>query len=224
MSDSNEDDALHAVWREREEVIYPSLFGRPSRGILTLSPEIFTMTYGQDEVDPRWLHCGVLEYAPTEKRPNWLYVTSGFSNPWDMEPSEYASSEYSGFGSELVMQAPAQADWAVACLQRLLAYDFLLAYGRFGEPDALYYGARVPLGGPLNGDAKCAIRFVAIAQPQHYPASFQLPSGAVDFMHVVGCTEAERDFAKKSSTDELMERLKATGYFPVTDPMRASTV
>lgn len=42
------------------------------RGIFPLQVEMFTGQFGQSNVDPRWLHYGVFEFAPTETRHSWL--------------------------------------------------------------------------------------------------------------------------------------------------------
>lgn len=215
--------SFEAVWKHREEDVYPSLFGQAtSRGIFVPSIELFTETFRQTEVDPRWLHHGVLEFEPSKRRNTWLYVTSGTSNPWEQEPEDYDPDDYSGIGTELVLEVPSQSDWAVNCLSRLLAYNILLAHGRFGEAQCLDYGARVPLGGPIDGDAASLVRFVVFSEPANFSPTFQLASGRVDFLQVVGITERERDLAKAEGTTALIDRLKAHTRFPLTDPSRAS--
>src|SRR5262245_11321978 len=74
---------LEEVWRIREEDVYPRLFGPLRRGIFTLTHELFSRRFGPQQIDPRWLTMGVMEFAPTAARKSWLYVTSGYSNPWD---------------------------------------------------------------------------------------------------------------------------------------------
>ena len=133
--------SLEVVWEHREEGVYPVLFGRASSGIFVLSIELFTETFRQTEVDPRWLHHGVFEYGPSMQRDTWLYVTSGTSNPWEQEPGDYDPDGYSGIGTELVLEVPRQSQWAVDCLSRLLAYNIPLAHGRFGDAQPLDYGA-----------------------------------------------------------------------------------
>jgi hypothetical protein len=216
--------SLESVWEHREERVYPALFGPVTRGIFPLSADLFTQTFKQQSVDPRWLHYGVFEFAPTLKRKSWLYATSGFSNPWEQDPSEFGKSQFSGFGSELVMEARMQADWAVRTLRQLLAYDILIAHGRFGELDPLRSGARVPLGGPINGEPDSPICFIAIARPTHYEATFQLDSGRVDMLQVIGITAPERDWAKQHGTHDLVTMLAEQNAFPVTDPSRKSVV
>lgn len=212
---------LEEVWEHREEHLYPQLFGEVRRGIFPLSIELFTETFGQSEVDPRWLHLGVFEFAPTGARKSWLYVTSGGSTPWESEPSEYNPAEYSGLGVEFVIEASEQDEWPIRALQRLLAYHVLVCHGRYGEVSALDYGHRVPAGGAVDGGKDSVLRFFALAKPSHYPACCQLASGKFDFLHAVGITEGERDFAKTTSTADLVAALVLHGAFPVTQPMRA---
>ena len=215
---------LETVWEDREERVYRNLFGQVSRGIFALSAELFTGTFKQTDIDPRWLHHGVFEFAPTEERRTWLYVTSGTSNPWDQTPEDYDPAVHSGIGTELVLETTEQAEWAIECLSKLLAYNILLAHGRFGAAEPLDYGSRVPLGGPIDGDAGSPIRFTVIAEPVNFASSFQLASGRVDLLEVIGITEAERDYAKAEGTEPLIARLKERGGFPHTNPSRNSAV
>jgi hypothetical protein len=212
--------SLEEVWEYREEQLYPRLFGEARRGIFALPMQLFTETFQQSNVDPRWLHLGVFEFAPTDKRNSWLYVTSGGSTPWESDPSAYDPAEYSWLGVEFVIEAPEQAEWPIRALQRLLAYHVLLCHGRYGEFLALDYGHRVPAGGAVDGGDDSVLRFFALAKPSHYPACGQLASGKFDFLHAVGITEGERDFAKSTSTAELIAALTAQGAFPVTQPLR----
>jgi hypothetical protein len=214
-------NSLEEVWEYREEHLYPLFFGTARRGIFPLPIELFTKTFGQSNVDPRWLHLGVFEFAPTGARKSWLYVTSGGSTPWESDPSEYNADEYSWLGVEFVIEAEGQAEWPIHALQRLLAYHILVCHRRYGDVSPLDYGHRVPAGGAVDGGADSALRFFALAKPSHYPVSGQLASGKFDFLHAVGITEGERDFAKTRSTAELVAALAAQGAFPVTRPGRA---
>lgn len=216
--------SLESVWQQREEVIYPERFGTLSRGVFPLDFELFSGVFGVSEVDPRWFHYGVLEFSPTPRRQSWIYVTTGSSNPWDDEPSEYRTENYTGFGSELVLETPEQSDWAIQALRKLLAYDVLLAHGRFGEADALNVGSRIPLGGSIDGDDQSQLRFLVAIRPKHYEARFVLASGKADFLHLVGITESERDYAREHGTEALVEKLAAAGSSSITDPARASAV
>lgn len=208
---------LECVWEHREDVIYPRLFGPKARGIFVLGIDLFTNVFKQESVDPRWLHYGVLEHGPTE-RGTYRYVTSGASNPWEVEPEDYAKQEFSGFGTELVLETRESADWPIVALQRLLAFNILLAHGIYGDSKPLDYWHRVPLGGSITGDS--ALHHLLIAPPNGYPSQFSLASGKVDLLHVVGITERERNYAKASDSEALLQLLTERGAFPITDPDR----
>jgi hypothetical protein len=214
--------SFESVWAHREEVVYPRLFGPKSRGIFVLESDLFLNTFKQEKIDPRWLHHGVLEHGPSIESGTYYYVTSGASSPWEVEPTDYSASEYSGFGTELVLEVSERADWPIIVLQRLLAFNILLAYGRYGESKPLDYWQRVPLGGSIVGDS--ALHHLLIAPPQHYEAQFVLDSGKVDLLHVVGITEQERDYAKEHGSEALLALLQDAGGFPVTNPLRSSVV
>ncbi len=210
-------NALEEVWEHREEVVYPRLFGRKARGIFVLDDDLFLKAFKQESVDPRWLHYGVLEHGPTE-RDTYIYVTSGASNPWETDPEDYGKQEFSGFGTELVLETRQSADWPIRVLQRLLAFNILLVHGRYGDSEPLDYWHRVPLGGPIVRGS--VLTHLLIAPPSSYAAQFSLASGKVDLLHVVGITERERDYAKANGSAALLELLTSQGAFPVTDPNR----
>lgn len=214
---------FETIWETREEEIYPRLFGEKYRGTFVLTADVFTGVFGQAACDPRWLRYGIIEFEPTANRNSWLYVTSGTSNPWDTDPANYASSEYSGFGTELVLEVPHQSQWAIVILQRLLAFNILLVHGRYGAVQPLDYGSRVPLRGPIDFE-NSLLTHVVLAKPEHYPAAFKLLSGQVDFLHVTGITLSERDYAQTHDAAQLLELLKTAVAFPVSDALRAAVV
>jgi hypothetical protein len=76
------------AWEFREEKLYPGHFGPKQQGIYVLDADLFTNVFQQDSFDPRWLTHGVFEFEPTEKRPSWVYVSSGLSNAWEADSPE----------------------------------------------------------------------------------------------------------------------------------------
>ncbi len=221
--DEIEKTLFEKIWEYREEDLYPNLFGKRRRGIFVLTAELFIQVFQQPSYDPRWLSYGVIEFEPISKRNSWLYVTSGASNPWEADSSNYASSEYSGFGTELVIEVTQQSEWAIVTLQRLLAFNILLTVGRYSGSPALDYGDRVPLRRPIDG-SHSLLTGVVLTKPTHYPSSFKLLSGRVDFLHTVGITTSEQNYAQEQSSNQLIEQLKLAEAFPVTDPARTAVV
>ncbi|NNE81173.1 MAG: suppressor of fused domain protein [Silicimonas sp.] len=213
---------LEEVWRQREEEVYPALFGAVSRGIFPLSQDVFA-PFGDVKVDPRWITHGVFEFAPTDERPSWLYVTSGYFNPWEDAPEDIAADGPSGAGVEFILETDRQGDWAIRCLQKLLAYELCMASGQVGSGTPLGLNDRIPLGGPITGEAGHTIEAVMIVMPTNVSEGFDLPSGDVMLVQFAGLTDAERAHASNVGVDSLLQHLKAT-EFPVTVPDRASVV
>jgi hypothetical protein len=215
---------LEEVWRIREEEVYPKLFGGVQRGIFPLTSEVFSKRFGRSEIDPTWLFYGVFEHGPTPERPYWLYVTSAHSNPWGEEPKDYDPNGFSGSGTEFLFASKERGDWAILFLQNMLAYDILLGIGHFAGGEPFQPGNRIPLRSPINGQPGCQIRNAIASQSEALPTEFHLPSGQVDLLTFTGVTDSEIAFAKETSTDALIEKLKAAGQYPVTDTKREPVV
>ena len=213
---------LEEVWRIREEEIYPSVFGGASRGIFTLSEAIFQDHFKQTDVDPRWLFLGLFEFAPTTERPFWIYVTSGHSNPWNEAPDTCAPTEPSGTGVEFLLVTNEQGDWAIRQLLSLLAFDLLLRAGRYPGKPPLADGDRIPLRNPINGDPACMLRNILVSFAEDTWPSFNLPSGTVRFLTLMGVSDAEISYAKTAGSGALITALSAEGCYPVTDVRRQS--
>jgi Suppressor of fused protein (SUFU) len=213
---------LEEVWRLREEDIYPKLFGPVGHGIFPLTQELFGRRFGQHEIDPRWLFLGLFEFPPTADRNSWIYVTSGYSNPWEVEPEAYDPAGELGAGVEFTFAVSEQGDWAIETLQAMLAFDLLLGAGRFANGKQLSLHDRIPLRGPLNGKPDCEIRNLVLVQREERPQDFLLPSGRVSLVGFTGVTDPELDFAKSNGSAALIDRLRDAGYHPVTNPNRQS--
>ena len=215
---------LEEVWRVREEQVYPDLFGPTGRGIFPLTQELFSQRFGQSDVDPRWLFLGVFEFPPTADRNSWLYVASGYSNPWEEEPEAYDPAGESGAGVEFTLAVSEQGNWAIETLQAMLAFDLLLGAGRFPNRQRLSLHDRIPLGGSLNGKPECEIRNLVLVGREDGPNVFSLPSGEVILVGFAGFTDAELTFAKSNGSPALIERLRAAGHHPITNPRRLSLI
>jgi len=212
---------LEEVWRIREEEIYPSLFGPVNRGIFTLGADTFSRI-GRNNIDPRWLFMGVFEFAPNRDRSNWLYVTSGYSNPWEVEPENFDPARDSGSGIEFTLETSEQGDWAIRTLLSMLAFDVLLSVGNFPNSKPLAIGDRIPLRSSITGLPGCLIRNLILVEREEGSREFNLPSGKVALARFAGITDSELAFAKENSSAALCDRLKSAGCYTVTDPHRNS--
>ncbi len=220
MSSTAWQEWFERVWADREERIFPQLFGPCSRGIFTLTPATFE-PFKQPSLDPRWLTYGVIEFQPTPVRSSWLYVTSGMSNAWeDDEPNPDGPS---GLGSEFVLETTEQAEWAILRLQHLTAFQILTAHGRYPGHDPVRPYARIAQQGPINFQ-ESELRWLILAPPVSFESEFALESGWVELHEAFGATEDEAGYARKHGGDKLVEILTRAGAFPVTDPRRHSAV
>lgn len=220
MSDPAFAQWFEAVWSDREDRAYKQLFHDLGEGVYTAGPSAY-QRYGK-QPHPGWLNHGVFACPPTAARRSWLYVTSGLSNPWNLDQPGQDPSGFSGLGFELVVESAQPATWAVPLLHNLMAYELLVAVGTYADQDLLEYGNRVPLGGSITPEFDSAIRWLLVEPPKHYPASFELASGRVDLFHLVGATDAEVELARQTDQDALVALLQKGGAWPLTDAKRAS--
>ncbi len=202
---------LEESWEEREEKSYKEIFGDTGPGIFPLTNEIFDRMNVKG-IDPRWLSHGVFMCPPTINRNTWAYVTSGMSNPWESEEPE----EYSGLGVEFLMETENEETWAIEVLQTLMAYNLLLAAGQMGDFPLLDYGHRVPLA------LSESIKTMMFTHPLNFADHFSIKSGRVDLLQVVGITPSELEAAKKTSSEEIKQKLVSHTGGLVTSKERAS--
>jgi hypothetical protein len=211
---------FEGVWGDREDRVYKALFGDLGAGVYTAGDSVY-QRYGKAP-HPGWRNHGVFACPPHGARTTWAYVTSGLSNPWNLDHAGKDPSGFSGLGFELLLETPTAADWAVPLLHNLMAYELLVAVGSYGEAELLEYGNRVPLGGSITPAFDSAIQWLLVEPPSRVPASFELASGRVDWFQLVGVTSAEVEFARQTSHDMLVAVLEQGGAYPATDAGRAS--
>lgn len=212
-----------AITEAREAGVYPKLFGDQKRPTFQMLPEVFA-AYGDHEIDPLWLEHGVMEFEPTDDRPTWLYVTTGYSTPWGQDPESYNAEGESGAGVEFVLETDSQANWPVTRLQSMLAFDMLAAAGKLGDDaEPLAFHDVMPLNYPVDGSDDGPIKTMVLVE-SGVASGFALPSGQVALAQFVGITDAERDFAGEFGLEHLMDKLRNAGHWPQTLPQRESVV
>ncbi|MCB9876063.1 MAG: suppressor of fused domain protein [Planctomycetes bacterium] len=220
MSDTPFRDWFEALWTDREDRVYRSLFGDLGKGVFTAGEQVY-LRFGKSP-HPGWLNHGVFACPPHDERDSWIYVTSGLSNPWNLDAPGKDPSGFSGVGFELVIETSKEVDWAVPLLHNLMAYELLVAVGTYQDAELFEYGNRVPLNDSITPSFQSAIRWLLVEQVKHYTPSFELASGRVDLFHLVGATDAEVELARRDGQDKLVELLVRRGVHPRTDAERAS--
>lgn len=157
-----------------------------------------------------------LRYPPAADRPYWLYVTHGLSQP--MEESEFEEGRRggdSGYGLEYALATREEEAWPLRLLEIVIAYvlsgdgRWVLTHHRVPAPDLMSEGR----GGAL----------LALLEPG-YETKFQLLSGTMHIVHLVGITAGELAAAKghEQGSAILECALRSAGQGVVTDRGRQS--
>ena len=206
-------------WADRDEVEYPKLFGAISEDVYTLEQSGALEAWLESdlaevkELDPNWGGLGVRVAPPSPEYPYWTYVTSGLSNPFTVAPGQDITPDAkSGIGYEMVIHTTEEAKWPVLRLLDMMAYNLVCLR-------AFAMGHRYPVEGTLDGSAECKLNgFVFVKDPER-PSHFQLESGQVELLTLVGVTKNEMAFSRSNGMDRLLAKLVAagTGYITHTN-------
>ena len=211
---------FESVWADREDRAYREQFRALGDGVFPATAAHYARLK-QTPRHPGWLHHGVFACPPSGLREHHCYVTSGLSNPWNLDAPGRDPSGYSGLGFELMVCTKARADWAISVLHHLMAWQLLVATGAVqGQP--LGPGQRIPLGGSIDGTKEGLLTWALCEAPTHCAPEFELPSGKVEWLLLVGATEKEVAFARSTDQKVLVARLQEDGVWPVTDGARPS--
>ncbi|MFK7741666.1 MAG: suppressor of fused domain protein [Planctomycetota bacterium] len=219
--DASYQEWFEKLWTDREDRVYRSLFGDLGKGVYTAGEQTYERF--KQSPHPGWLNHGVFACPPHEERETWIYVTSGLSNPWNLDKPGKDPSGFAGVGFELVVETKSEASWAVPLLHNLMAYELLVAVGTYDGAELFEYGNRVPLNDSITPEFDSKIRWLLVEQAKHYPSSFDLAAGRVDLFHLVGATDDEVEMARRESQDKLVAKLIEAGVHPRTDADRDST-
>ena len=210
------------AWRQRDQILYPALFGTPRQELRPLPAEMFTTVFKQPDYEANWTRGGVYEFGPTEQRAAWLYVTTGLSNAWNATEKADVTTP-SGLGCEFVLQTPLRASWTVHRLHYLMAYHLLVCHGRYPDREVLKDFDQIPLGTAIGTDPS-ELTWLMLAPPVGFPRLHHLVTGGFEFYQVVGITGREAEAGRTHGGLLLLEGLMVEGAYPVTAPDRKSVV
>lgn len=214
------------VWRFREETVYPRMFGSVLSDISLIPPEFFSddRTDGQKfQPPPLWLHYGVLRSPADSIRNCWAYVSSGLSNPSPDQCENPNPAEPSGIGFELVMFTAVESPWAARVIQWVMANQMMAAAG-ITSFDLIEIFDRIHLPVRLCPEASSDIKHLFVLPAPSDIHQFELPTGRVEVLLMIGVTEAEMRFARAQGGDGLLELMQHHGVSRVTDIHRASVI
>ena len=210
------------AWQQRDQILYPTLFGPPIPGLRVLPAEMFTTVFNQADYEANWTLGGVFEFGPTAQRASWLYATTGLSNAWHATVKADAATP-SGLGCEFVLETPFRAPWVINRLHYLMAYHFLVCGGRYPERQPLGVFDRMPLGTSIGAEPS-ELTWLMLAPPVGFPRVQRTLTGGFEFHQVVGITKGEAATAKTHGGPFLLEGLMVEGAFPVTNPGRKTII
>lgn len=221
MTSASQNSLLERAWAEREETIYPSLFGDLGPGIYPLDFELFRDVFGQSDVDPRWLHIGAFECPPNVNRNNWVYLSSGLSNAWEAEEPD--ANAWSGMGIEFLIQCNEQSKWALALARKFAAYQLLLGAGRYGKRGPIDLWDRMRIGTSIDGEDS-DLQALLFAPSQHFRGDMRLLSGRFEFLQILGLTLAEHAYGQEHGFEMLHTKMQEANVIPVIDRRRRSII
>ncbi len=161
---------------------------------------------------------GVSVYETKHADGHKYYVTYGFSELFYNE--EAVGGEFSKYGFELTFRLkPFGGDaefaaWPCAMLQNIAKYVF--KSGNYFEP-----GHYMPANGPIRLETETEIKAMAFDWDSEL-GEIDTPHGKVQFLQVVGITEAEYEAVKTSggTAEALIAKLKKDNPLLVTDLTR----
>lgn len=227
-------DLLINAWKSRDK-LYQNLFGdytqvspenyAPPKPIDIAnknhvdSPPKASSPESDNAFDPslEGQELAVLAYGPDPQRPYWTYITAGLSSPWLQEEPQ----EVSGFGLEIMIKSPNEAQWPAQILKSMAFYIF-------NHAGTLSPGVRIGLNSPIVADSDSKLRNIAVWYADEAPDCwYQLPSGGFGIFAAIGITDDELKFAEsieEYGTWCIQQVLRQTGQGQVTDPNRPSTM
>ncbi len=160
-------------------------------------------------------HLSILAYAPDPLRPYWTYVTAGLATPWVQEVPD----EVSGFGCELMIKSPTDAEWPAQVLRSMAFYIF-------NHAGTISPGVRIALNASISPNVDSELRNLFVWYADEAPdAWYQLPSGGFGIFTAVGITDDELQYAEsvqEYGTWCIQEVLKRIGVNQLSDPERKS--
>lgn len=158
---------------------------------------------------------GISVYWRALPQPHWHYVTYGFSELFGKQSDDLEVSGY-GFEMTLRLRAPGDADpgstppaWPMNLLQNLARYVFATG-------NAFEQGHHMNANGPIALEHDTALRHVAFMRDPQLPPR-DTANGRLEFLQVVGLTDAEMAAILRWSADSVLQVLEPAMPLWITD-------
>lgn len=218
------------TWQERSDVVEQA-FGKTS------PPDTVYSFSWSDRI--RCPGACALQFPPVRSsrdplrhaRGDWLYMTLGLSQPLDKEQVERersAGKSYSSYGIEFAFVVPQKNEWAPSALRNFIEYQTDGENIEWGHrfPFGFYHGPKKELwaftgAGESAGFIPIGSIRAVLFWPFLFPDSVMLTStGKFMILVATGITEAEWQFAKRTTTVHLLLLLCRAGIAQRTIPDR----
>ncbi len=121
------------------------------------------------------------------------------------------------------MFSAAPSSWAPRMIQWVMANQLMAAAG-ITSFDLMEIFDRIHLPAALQPPAPSNIKHLFVLPAPADIQQFELPTGRVELLLLVGVTEAEMRFARAQGGDGLLELLQHHGISRLTDTSRASVI
>ena len=121
---------------------------------------------------------------------------------------------------ELRLEVELCEQWAAGLLLRVMALQLLVEAGRFPVNRTLRAGDLLPLGVPPDAERRSSVTCLLVSPPSESLCNLQLPSGSFDLLLLFGISESEAEFSRRAGVERLVEKLRASTHYPVTQLYR----
>ena len=222
---SYNEDLLVQSWQNRD-LLYHQLFGQPkyvspknygySAQALANSAEQKSDSKLTENLDLSNQELAIFTYEPDPLRPYWTYLTAGLSTPWLQDEAQ----EVSGFGLEIMIKSPNEAEWPAQILRTM-------AYYIFNHMGTLSPSKRLTLNSSIVAGSESLVRNILIWYADEAPDCwYQLPSGGFGIFTAIGITDKEMRLTESMHEEYgtwcMLQILRRLGINQITDPDRPS--
>lgn len=198
-------DVTNAIRWEREEALYPKIFGcKPTSKAAKPSSNLLSIFF--NDIDDWDDSVSIQIFPPCLQRDFWVYVTSGLTDTRSVIAGESRhDSTYLGF--ELFVASDEPNDYAISILLRLAIYQICVITGR--RPGrVISCEDRIPLDGLDISDSP-DWAFSLIVHAEHkFPQRNSLGDIALDLYQLSVISEKEYGESVIAGTTALLKSLK----------------
>lgn len=167
--------------------------------------------------DVQPVHIDIHQFAPSAERAHWTLVTDGMSD--ERQPTKAEDTQAIPVRTEMLMYVQQPRDWMFSVLKALAEMPFT-------DNTVLHWGHTIQNGMPMTQTPSLLTAFLLLPSfcEEEAFGELQLAGDVVDFLWLVPITEAERAFAVRHGSRELVGKFLSAGMPMAVDESRKSVV